>query len=105
MQARVTLDSTAGNLSSIAISGDLDLAVEQSLVEQVEAALQRSEGTVTLDLAGVEFIDSSGVRSLMRLHQAHQGRVALGPVSPAVLRVLTIAGLLELFGIDRPPAE
>ena len=53
------------------------------------------ERTCEIDLSGVSFIDSSGVRALMRLVRSFGPRVTVGPVSDSVRRVLEIAGVRE----------
>jgi anti-anti-sigma factor len=55
---------------------------------------------VVLDLGGVTFLDSSGVRALIRLRQRHGERLRLGELSAPVRRVLEIAGLLRPFGAE-----
>ena len=84
------------------VRGEIDLAAEQPLVDEVDAVVGSSQGVVVvLDLDRVEFIDSSGVRALLLLRRAHGDRVILGARSPAVQRVLEIAGLAEMFLDDQ----
>lgn len=51
--------------STVRVSGELDL----TSAPQVEAALKRAEqsavGTIVLDLSGLEFMDSSGLRLVL----------------------------------------
>lgn len=83
----------------VLVSGEIDLAAEEPFVEQVDALLKDApEGRIDLDLADVVFIDSSGVRALIRVHQAHGDRVRLVEVPHPVRRVLDIAGLTERLG-------
>ena len=84
------------------VEGELDLSDEDGLVADVETLLHDDDGSVLLDLAGVEFIDSSGVRAILRLHLDHGGRVRLVALSDAVSRVLRIAGLSEVLGVTEP---
>ena len=51
----------------VALSGELDLAGEQQLEAAIEAA-HESARPLTIDLSGLNFIDSSGLRVLVRLH-------------------------------------
>jgi anti-sigma B factor antagonist len=84
----------------VEVKGDIDLLVESPLVEQVAELLALSgDSRVVLDLGAVDFIDSSGVRALVRVHQAHGERVRLAAVSYPVRRVLEIAGLAEPLGV------
>ena len=84
------------------VEGELDLSDEDGLVDDVEAMLDDDAGSVRLDLTGVEFIDSSGVRAILRLHLDHSGRVRLVALSDAVNRVLRIAGLIDVLGVTEP---
>lgn len=57
---------------------------------------------VVVDLAGLTFIDSSGIGELLRISDAlgREGRrLSIRDPSPAVERVLRITGLLEHFGL------
>ena len=94
------------------VSGEVDLLAEAPLVEQVGALLSGGhDGPLLLDLAEVDFIDSSGVRALIQVHQTHGARVQLVAASPPVLRVLEIAGITGLLGLppsldgEPPPAS
>ena len=80
------------------VRGEIDLADERPLIEEVDAVVGTSADVVVeLDLAEVDFIDSSGLRALLLLRRAHGDRVLLGARSAPVQRVLEIAGLAEMF--------
>jgi anti-anti-sigma factor len=80
------------------VAGDLDFSVEEELVAAVGAV---APGTpVVLDLGRVEFLDSGGVRALMRIHRDAGGDVTLAHVPTGVARVLRIAGVDALFAGD-----
>jgi anti-sigma B factor antagonist len=87
------------NSQHVELSGEFDLAAEAPLIEAVDGLARSGTGLVVLDLANVNFIDSSGVRALLKLHRDHGDRVRLGPMSPAAQRVLRIAGLYTLFDV------
>jgi anti-sigma B factor antagonist len=85
----------------VELRGEVDLVAEAPLVEQIdELAGHDDTGEILLDLSAVEFIDSSGVRALVRVQQEHGARVRLAAVSHPVRRVLDIAGLTVGFGLD-----
>jgi anti-sigma B factor antagonist len=73
-----------------AISGELDLSAGPAVV----AALRPHLGArVTIDLAGVTFMDSSAIQCLLQLQtesRAQDGRLAAGAMSPVVRRVLEV---------------
>ena len=74
------------------VAGELDMAV----AERFEAtALSGSDRTdIVVDLGELVFIDSSGIRSLLRVAQAVSPRcVRLRSPAPSVRRVLDITGI------------
>jgi anti-anti-sigma factor len=79
----------------LALSGDLDISGEDALEDALEAA--RTEGgTLTIDLSELHFIDSSGLRVLVRLHndavtKGFDYRLIAGP--PHVHRTFALCGL------------
>jgi anti-sigma B factor antagonist len=81
----------------VAVRGELDLAT----APQLEAALLpslREGGSAVLDLRGLDFMDSTGVRVIVAAHHAGQesgGHLALVRTEPEgpVGRVLEISGL------------
>ena len=82
----------------VAFAGDLDLDAEEQVVQEVARVLgDGAPAAAVLDLGDVDFIDSSGVRALLRLRRTHGDRVRLGTTSHGVRRVLDIAGITELF--------
>jgi anti-sigma B factor antagonist len=96
-----SVSSLPDGSTRVEVQGEIDLLVESALVEQVAALMSPNGDTrVVLDLRGVDFIDSSGVRALVRVHQAHGERVRLAAVSMQVRRVLEIAGLAEQLGVE-----
>ena len=62
------------------------------------ADLPAGDDDITLDLSAVEFMDSSGLRVILELHQRAQDgsrRLLLRTPSPAVARLFEIAGLQD----------
>ena len=89
------------------IRGDLDIAVEDDAVNAVANALASAppSARLVLDLSEVEFMDSSGLRALLRIHNRHGGQIRLGAVSPVVERLLELTGTLDLFAPGAGSAE
>jgi anti-anti-sigma factor len=95
-------ETVADDRVRMLVRGEIDLADERPLIDEVDAVVGASADVVVeLDLAGVDFIDSSGLRALLLLRRAHGDRVLLGARSAPVQRVLEIAGLAEMF-TDHP---
>ena len=78
------------------VSGEIDAHTAPLLADAVAAW----EGAVLrLDLSGVEFVDSSGLRVLVEAHQrlgtVEGGELRLVDTSPAVRRLFDITGVAE----------
>ncbi|HEV2060821.1 MAG TPA: STAS domain-containing protein [Solirubrobacteraceae bacterium] len=88
-----------GDVHTLGLTGEVDLA---NAVE-VEHELRRIEATdaavILVDLAGVSFIDSTGIKVLIAAaaRSRGDGRLVLMRPTPAVLRVLRIAGVANLL--------
>ena len=84
----------------LAISGELDLASVDSVREGIEPYLAAGPSRVTFDLAGLDFMDSSGIALLVQVANRVE-HVELTNVSPIVRRVLEATGLGPAFGPDQ----
>jgi len=85
----------------LAVSGEVDLAIADRLAEELAAVL--TAGDAVVDLSAVGFIDSSGVRELLRANQraAETGSaLVLRTPSTACRRVLEISGVWSEFAIE-----
>lgn len=83
-----------GDDGEVVLTGELDVATGPLLDARLESCADAD--TVTIDLVGVTFIDSSGLRVLIEHHQRLQdggGELRLVRVSEPVARLLEIAGL------------
>lgn len=90
--------------SSISQDGALLLVgeIDSYTAPELEAMLaERPDGCI-VDLAGVAFIDSSGLRVIVEAHRQREGRggVTLRSPNPAVQRVFEISGIAGHFGIE-----
>jgi anti-anti-sigma factor len=84
----------------IEASGELDLAGAPALARQLALALESPASEVRLDLGQLEFIDSSGIREIVRAHcecdrSGRRFRVVRG--SGQVAQVINITGLDEVL--------
>jgi anti-sigma B factor antagonist len=88
----------------LTIVGEIDLSTEVAVKTAVARGLAHSDPTMMMqiDVAGVSFIDSSGVRSLLLARQAvldHGLEFALrAPADGLVARRLNLCGLNQVFG-------
>lgn len=81
----------------VIVSGEIDFASAPSMQARVIGACERERSTnLILDLAAVEFMDSSGLRVLLHLQrELSNERGALVLLSPTdeVLKILKLTGL------------
>lgn len=88
--------------STTALVGEIDAHTAPVLSERF-AALPEGHGDFCIDMAGVEFMDSSGLRMIIELHQRAESasrRLVLRDPSQAVARLLEISGLTDHLHID-----
>jgi anti-sigma B factor antagonist len=85
----------------VALTGDVDLqtspTVRQKLLESLELHV-----CIVVDLSAVNYIDSSGVASLVEAFQVSRKKgttFSLASVSSAAMRVLSLARLDKVFTI------
>ena len=80
--------------------GELDAGTAPLLSGRVDELIEASATFVVLDLAGVSFVDSSGLRAIIASGQhleAKDGRLVIDGMSPAVERLLEVTNLLESY--------
>ena len=92
-----------GDAAVVRVVGELDLATAPQLRELLVALVAGGSRHVTLDLADLAFIDSTGLKvfvaGLERLRDCG-GDLALRSPSPAALRVFEITGLTTMFALS-----
>jgi anti-sigma B factor antagonist len=84
------------------LRGDLDLANSQLLRDELLTTLGNEIDRLTLDLSGLDFVDSSGIAALVVVRKCAIERdveLAFESVQPQVRRVLEACGVAELFGL------
>jgi anti-sigma B factor antagonist len=97
--SRLEITETATN--TLELRGELDSHTATLLGEHLDRLGPGAD--VTLDLAGVAFVDSSGLRVLIEAHQAHDAassRLVLARPSDSVERLLGITGLHEHLHVE-----
>ena len=85
------------------VTGDLDGSTVEMFDATIDDVIGRDGRLVVLDLTDVSFLDSSGLRSIMRasnLLAERDGRLTLAGLSGAAKRVLEVTGLLDRIRDD-----
>jgi anti-sigma B factor antagonist len=92
-------DERVGPATAVRLSGEVDVAAGAALRARVDAA---AAGPLVFDLAAVTFVDSSGLRELLRARMEcdrRGGRLLLAGVPPVVVRLLDLTGTASMFEI------
>jgi anti-sigma B factor antagonist len=86
----------------VRVTGELDLDSAPELRAGLRQAVDDGGDTIVLDLAGVPFIDSSGLGTIVLTYrelQARSGRLCLAAVQPFVLKVFALTSVDTLVSI------
>lgn len=100
--------SVADRATVIALSGELDLAGAAALEQELARLEEEAAEAVVLDLRGVAFMDSSGLRLIAVSSQRAQERgrrLALVPGPEQVMRVFEITRMRERLDFVADPRE
>lgn len=90
--SRLTLRAeTAGDDLLVIAAGELDASCAEAVVQLADHPLNRSR-RIIIDLAGITYLDSTGVYALIALQQRTLGFQLRNP-TPAVADVLHLAAL------------
>jgi anti-sigma B factor antagonist len=93
-----------GGSVRVTVLGELDLQTERALVAEVDAALEGGGvAQLVLDVTGVQFIDSSGLRSLLMCRDRARrdgAAVLLAVESGPVTALLDVAGVGDWFSYE-----
>jgi len=97
-------EAAAGEDWIVAPIGDLDMASAQELGARLtEAARERPEGLLIVDLGGLEFMDSAGLRVLLSAARSSTNggsRLRLRGARPSVRRVFEVSGTDALLPFE-----
>ena len=83
---------------SVSARGTLDLETAPKLQERLDALIDDGAALIVLRLGEVEFLDSSGIRTIVgaaRKLRERDGQLLIADASGAVQQVLEISGVLS----------
>ena len=92
-----------GVAATMRLSGEFDVACESIFAAAAGEALTEDTRELLVDLRDVSFIDSSGIEALCAARRDAErsgGSVVLRAPSAAVVRVLEVTGLDDVFRIE-----
>ncbi|NKQ54607.1 STAS domain-containing protein [Amycolatopsis sp. K13G38] len=97
--ARVEAD-VRGDMVCIQVSGEIDLANASLVQEKINAAITNEVRTVVIDMTGLEYLDSAGLRVLFtladRLRVLQMTLELLVPPNSPVRKAVELSGLEPL---------
>jgi len=97
----ITVDHS-GSAALVRLNGRIDVDSSPDLRDYLLAMLSEEPlpGAITVDLAGVPYIETSGIATLveaLRIARHRQTIVCLRGLSGSVLRLFEVTGVLPLF--------
>ena len=80
----------------VALYGELDLGGVEAVEEEMRRVERTTAGRIIVDLSGLEFMDSTGLRTMLQIHArscADGDRVLFLRGGPVVQRLFEITGV------------
>jgi anti-sigma B factor antagonist len=90
------------NIRIIGISGRIDATTSKDVEAVLNASIDQDQSKIVIDLAGVEYISSVGLRVLLatlKKQRQKQGQLKLASLQPFVKEVFEVTGFTKLFSI------
>ena len=103
----ITGGDTSRHAYRISLTGEIDAASAPKLDAALDQLIEGGAAMVVLDASSIEFIDSTGLRSIVvagnKLSE-RGGRLLIEGMTGAVQRVLEVTGLIDQYRRE-PPAR
>lgn len=92
----------------VLVQGDVDAATADTVKSYLRGTLEKGWATVIVDLSGVGFMSSAGLRVILDAHQ--QGKISgaqilLAAPQPGVHKVLSTSGFIRIIACYDSVAE
>jgi anti-sigma B factor antagonist len=97
-----------GNAFVVTVTGEADMHSVPELDRALQGVVGLGGTAVVVDLAGVTFIDSTALETLLRHHsqfESRGGELLIVTQDRRVLRTFEITGLDRVFALERSLAE
>lgn len=91
-----------GDVAVVTVGGEIDLYTAPQLRDELLGTLEDGARRLVIDMSRVEFCDSTGISvllSAMKRFREKDGDLELVAPKPAVMKVLEVTGLNEVFTI------
>ncbi|WP_027183799.1 STAS domain-containing protein [Desulfovibrio inopinatus] len=86
----------------VIIGGEVDFSVSPQVREKLHDFLNRTHGDIVLDLAPLQYIDSSGLAVLIELRNKLKDKnrtIQITEVSPQVEKIFSLTQIGSIFGL------
>lgn len=96
------LEEGTNGAATVSIKGEIDMRSSPKVREQLTALFKKNLKAVIVDLSGVDYIDSSGIATLvegLQWSHASKNKFRLAGMTSSVRDVFEIARLLPIFDI------
>ncbi len=97
-----------GDRHTVALKGDLDASAAPFLEEMLAEICSGGAKELVLDLGGIEFIDSTGLNTILRareLCREHLCHFFLTPVQPRARRLFELTRVIDKLFFRKPSLE
>ena len=94
------VNSAAGDVMVVAISGNVDGLTAESLLRALSERVAEGVSRLVVDCVALEYTSSAGLRSLLsavKLTRQAGGDLRLAAVQPPVMRVLELSGFTSIL--------
>ena len=108
MSLEIEILPAANGSQRVVLSGRLDTHTYEDLDEKLAPLLNRSLQSLVLDLAGLEYISSAGIRSIFKARKAlgvHGGKVLVLNPQAQIQKVFDVVKAVPMHEIFTSTAE
>jgi anti-anti-sigma factor len=102
MEGLTVSTRAAGRCLIVTLQGELDVTNAAEAEQAVHEASADSDAHLIFDLTKLMFMDSTGIRVLVRTRRRageHGATVALAGLTPSVARIVDVTGLNRTFAV------
>lgn len=95
-------ETSAGDALVTAAAGKIDLSNSDGFQAALSASLAKAGSNLILDMSGVDYVSSAGLRALMIVHKAAKAankNFAVAALQPLVAEVFTITKFNQVFAV------
>ncbi|MGA4981074.1 STAS domain-containing protein [Streptomyces cellulosae] len=103
-----TVRYTGERTAVVVVTGDVDLHTAPVLRAEARTAMTQGARHLVLDMGGVDFVDSTGLSTLIVLLHATEdagGSLRVARVPERLVRMVTMTGIAELLPVHETVAE